>query len=202
MLGKTHMVIGTATALAMTQPHDMKSLVLCLGGSALGALISDIDVGTSESHRDADVIVFLSFATIVAMGVVNFVFRLGLFEQLMRNNSAARIIGGMIGFVIICAFGKEQPHRSFMHSFCALILLSICVCLIFPDILYYFILGFLSHLAIDIFNRRGVQLLYPLPMGFSLGLFHAHGLANTIFFYLGSTITVAEIILALRRIIF
>ena len=51
MLGKTHMAVGIAATLAITQPSGVSELVLAVGAGSLGALISDIDVGTSNSHR-------------------------------------------------------------------------------------------------------------------------------------------------------
>ena len=49
MLGKTHMAVGIATTLAVIPPENTRQLLLEVGAGAVGALISDIDVGTSES---------------------------------------------------------------------------------------------------------------------------------------------------------
>ena len=57
MLGKTHMAVGVAATLALTNPTTITELVLGSGIGALGAVISDIDVGTSESHKEADKII-------------------------------------------------------------------------------------------------------------------------------------------------
>lgn len=54
MTGKTHAAVGLGTVLAVTQPSTVSGLVLAAGTGMLGALISDIDVGTSKSHKDAD----------------------------------------------------------------------------------------------------------------------------------------------------
>ena len=54
MLGRTHFFIGTAAALAVLQPQTVPALVAGAGAAAIGGLISDIDVGTSQAHRDAD----------------------------------------------------------------------------------------------------------------------------------------------------
>ena len=64
MLGKTHMTVGIAAALAVTQPASVSEMILAVGIGGLGALISDIDVGTSASHKDADKITGLSVAVI------------------------------------------------------------------------------------------------------------------------------------------
>ena len=59
MLGKTHMAVGIAATLAILPPQNMRQLILEAGAGAVGALISDIDVGTSGSHQDSDKLCFL-----------------------------------------------------------------------------------------------------------------------------------------------
>lgn len=103
--------------MAVTQPETVPELVLAAGGGAFGALISDIDVGTSGSHRDADKIVMLSAVVLLAVLALDCFFHTGVIEQVVRNSGYGRIIAGILLFICICAFGKEQPHRSFMHFF-------------------------------------------------------------------------------------
>lgn len=195
MLGKTHMAVGIAATLAITQPSGISELVLAVGAGSLGALISDIDVGTSNSHRDADKITALSVVVVLAVFALDYFCNTQIIERIIGSSGYLRIIAGLLLFIGICAFGKEQPHRSFMHSFLALILLSFALGLIWEKTVIYFAVGFLSHLATDIFNKKKVRLLYPLKGGVSLGLFHAYGLANDIFFVVGSIVAVIEVII-------
>lgn len=195
MLGKTHMAVGIAATLAITQPSGISELVLAVGAGSLGALISDIDVGTSNSHRDADKITALSVVVVLAVFALDYFCNTQIIERIIGSSGYLRIIAGLLLFIGICAFGKEQPHRSFMHSFLALILLSFALGLIWEKAVIYFAVGFLSHLATDIFNKKKVRLLYPMKGGVSLGLFHAYGLANDIFFAIGSIVAVIEVII-------
>jgi len=195
MLGKTHMAVGIAATLAITQPSGVSELVLAVGAGSLGALISDIDVGTSNSHRDADKITALSVVVVLAVFALDYFCNTQIIERIIGSSGYLRIIAGLLLFIGICAFGKEQPHRSFMHSFLALILLSFALGLIWEKAVIYFAVGFLSHLATDVFNKKKVRLLYPLKGGVSLGLFHAYGLANDIFFAVGSIVAVIEVII-------
>lgn len=195
MLGKTHMAVGIAATLAITQPSGISELVLAVGAGSLGALISDIDVGTSNSHRDADKITALSVVVVLAVFALDYFCNTQIIERIIGSSGYLRIITGLLLFIGICAFGKEQPHRSFMHSFLALILLSFALGLIWEKAVIYFAVGFLSHLATDIFNKKKVRLLYPLKGGVSLGLFHAYGLVNDIFFVVGSIVAVIEVII-------
>ena len=197
MLGKTHMAVGIAATLAITQPSGVSELVLAVGAGSLGALISDIDVGTSNSHRDADKITALSVVVVLAVFAMDYFCNTQIIERIIGSSGYLRILAGLLLFIGICAFGKEQPHRSFMHSFLALILLSFALGLIWEKAVIYFAVGFLSHLATDIFNKKKVRLLYPMKGGVSLGLFHAYGLANDIFFAVGSIVAIIEVIICI-----
>ena len=200
MLGKTHMVIGMAATMAVTQPETIPEMILAVGVGALGALISDIDVGTSDSHRDADKITVISIAIVLAALAADHFFHAGIIDRVVRSSGYLRVIGGVLLFIGICAFGKEQPHRSFMHSFLALILLCFAIGLVWKPMVLCFAVGFLSHLATDIFNRKRVRLLYPLEGGVALGLFHAHGAANQVFFMAGCLATAIEVLLFVLRL--
>ena len=194
------MVVGIATTMAVTQPKNVPELVLAVGGGAFGALISDIDVGTSESHRDADKVVMLSVTVLAAVFALDYFFHAEIVDRVVRSSGFGRIIAGISLFICICAFGKEQPHRSFMHSFFALVLLCFAIGLVWEKAVVYFAVGFISHLATDICNKKKVRLLYPLKGGVSLGLFHAYGLANQIFFMAGNAMVVLEMGLFALRI--
>lgn len=191
------MAVGIAATLAITQPSGISELVLAVGAGSLGALISDIDVGTSNSHRDADKITALSVVVVLAVFALDYFCNTQIIERIIGSSGYLRIIAGLLLFIGICAFGKEQPHRSFMHSFLALILLSFALGLIWEKAVIYFAVGFLSHLATDIFNKKKVRLLYPMKGGVSLGLFHAYGLANDIFFAIGSIVAIIEVIICI-----
>lgn len=168
MLGRTHFFIGTAAALAVLQPQTVPALVAGAGAAAIGGLISDIDVGTSQAHRDADKIITATVAVAVLTILAEYKLNLGIYRRLT----------GTAAFLLICAYGKQQPHRSFMHSFAALALLTACVDIIYPDASAYFAVGFLSHLVLDFFNRKPEKLFWPWKKGFCLGFCSARGLVN------------------------
>ena len=123
MLGRTHFFIGTAAALAVLQPQTVPALVAGAGAAAIGGLISDIDVGTSQAHRDADKIITATVAVAVLTILAEYKLNLGIYRRLTSDSSVLRLLAGTAAFLLICAYGKQQPHRSFMHSFAALALL-------------------------------------------------------------------------------
>ena len=119
----------------------------------------------------------------------------------MEDRSILQIVAGCLLFLIVCIFGKEQPHRSFMHSFLALILLDSAIALVFPKLISYFTIGFLSHLILDSLNKKRLRLLYPLKDGFCIGLFSADGLVNRIFYMAGCAAAGVETVIFLIRMI-
>ena len=109
-------------------------------------------------------------------------------------------MAGTAAFLLLCAFGKEQPHRSFMHSIPALVSLTGCVEIIFPLAAPYFAIGFISHLTLDLCNRRDERLLYPLKWGLSFGVCSSKGLVNRILFSAGSAVSAIVFAVLLLRI--
>ena len=169
MLGRTHFFIGISAALAVMQPSSMPTLVAGAGAAAIGGMISDIDSGTSQAHREADKIMTAAIAVTAIVILADYKFHVGIYERLMRNSSIARLLTGAMAFIIICTYGSSQPHRSFMHSFLSLFMLTACIDVIYPDAAPYFAVAYASHLALDLLNYRRLRLIWPMKHGFSLG---------------------------------
>ena len=58
----------------------------------------------------------------------------------------------------------------------------------------YFVVGFVSHLVLDCFNRKRVRILYPLPGGIALDFCKAGGFVDSLLFKLGSVAVIFEIV--------
>ena len=69
------MMIGIAATLTVTQPKSITELLLATGAGTVGALISDIDVGTSHSHKDADKVTLITAATVGAVLLIPGLYR-------------------------------------------------------------------------------------------------------------------------------
>ena len=132
MTGKTHLAVGTAASLLVTQPSTLKELFICIGVAIVGSVISDIDVSTSESHQTLDWILGLILAVSVLLAFAESRWSLGIFSAVLNDSSYSRIFFGTVIFLGICIFGKEQPHRSFLHSFLGLAVLSMAVYILSP----------------------------------------------------------------------
>ena len=97
-------------------------------------------------------------------------------------------------FLIVCTYGKDQPHRSFMHSLVAGFMLNCCVNIVYPDAGPYFAVAFLSHLALDLLNYKRVKIFWPLKKGYSLRFCSADGWVNRLLLWLGPIALAAELI--------
>lgn len=200
LLGKTHAVVGIAATLAVTRPETLPELVLAVGIGGVGAVISDVDVDTSEAHRGADKVIFLTVIFAAAVWVLDYFGQMGIAARIAGNGDVLRAMSGFLMFLAVCAFGRVQPHRSFMHSFLAMGLLSFALMLVLPSAVVYFVTGFASHLLTDIFNYKKVQIFYPLKKGVALKIFHAHGLANSILWLAGCVASGIELVQFLLNI--
>ena len=127
MLGRTHFFVGTAVSLAVLHPQSMSSLVAGAGAAAIGSMISDVDSGTSQAHQEADKIMAAVIAVSAVVIILDYKFHVGIYNRLMRDSSIARLLAGVLGFLVICLYGRDTPHRSFMHSFLGAVMLTGCV---------------------------------------------------------------------------
>ncbi len=185
MQGKTHLVVGCAAALFVCRPLSWNELIWGAGAAMVGSVISDIDAGSSSAHRDADKVTAFMICVVVGILMADVNFHLGIYSELMARISQPRLITLMGLFVILCALGKATKHRTFMHSLCALALLTGCLYLLNGRVAMYFGTGFAVHLVLDALNQRKVSLLWPAKKGFCLGLCRSSGWVNTLCFSLG-----------------
>ena len=101
MTGKTHVAIGTAASLLVTQPSTLKELFICIGVAIVGSVISDIDVSTSESHQTLDWILGLILAVSVLLAFAESKWSLGIFSAILNDSSYSRIFFGIVIFLEI-----------------------------------------------------------------------------------------------------
>jgi inner membrane protein len=200
MTGKTHLSVGIAATLLVTQPSTIKTLVLGIGLGAVGSAISDIDVSTSESHEELNKILILVLLVAVATGFIEYKWNIGLISSFRNNSNFMRLFIGIGAFLVICAFGKDRPHRSFMHSILAVVMLCGTIYSILPEAVPYFAIAMSSHIIIDTLNRRKVLILYPIPWGIGLGLCHAKGFVNNTIFRVASIVAVITFIFLAGKI--
>lgn len=191
MLKKTHLAVGTAVSLCVLQPVNIRELLIGTGAAMLGSLISDMDSDSSKTNKYMDRIVEVIALLVITLVAFSVFREQNMLSWLLDDKIMSLNVIAFVLFFVICAFGKEQPHRSFMHSLLGFFSLYGCVKVIYPIAAPYFGIAFLSHLMIDLLNRKGVRIFYPLKKGFCLGLCSASGLVNDLLLKIGLLVSLA-----------
>lgn len=185
MMGKTHITMGIASAVLITQPSTIGGCILAIVGGSTGGIMCDIEVHSNRYCRDAlhARIIVVAIATVALL--VDAFTRGPITSYITQTNVTILLVGAAV-VVGVSLFGRFQAHRTFTHSLLALLLLSIGVAMACLPLTLAFAIGFLSHVLLDLLNKKRVQLLYPSKVGnVCLGLCYANRIANKAFLVLG-----------------
>ena len=180
MMGRTHFAIGLATSLAVMQPKSIGECMAAIFAGALGGVTADNDTLNQSNSLSAQL---LALKTALGILLIDYFFKLGICESIMANQTTALI--GLIAFLVLWFIGFFSDHRTFTHSFLAMILYSLAIGLIYEPFTLGFMVAYLSHLALDILNRKKMPLLYPLDFGVCLKLCYADSKFDNFLMYVG-----------------
>ena len=177
MMGNTHVAAGIAVAVITVRPQTLAGCFATVLGGAIGGSICDIDTKASQCGKDTLIsrIIVIALAAIILLS--DRLLHTGLWKSLISRATEPLTAGSLLGLVTL-ALGLLSPHRTFMHSLPALALLNAALRMLCPPLIPGFTAGFLSHIALDLLNKKPVRLLYPLPLKCCLGLFYSDGIAN------------------------
>ena len=197
MLAKAHITVGMAAAFSVIMPEDAAEALPVIAGASLGCLICDIDCDNAVERTDSShwrkVMACIAAVSLAADHLLD----AGMWRTLAQS-SAYVWAAGIAVFVLTCAFASVSSHRGFSHSLAALVLETVSIHLVFPAAAVPFAIAFITHLLLDIMNKRPVRLLYPLRKGFCLGWFYADRLADKVFAAAGSAWMLIAVIISLR----
>lgn len=190
---RTHMLVGAAAALAILQPTDLGTVAIDIAAGTLGGWLCDVDVNAKSSVRDY----FFGFdiaVPLTAVVLADWLLGLGIASRIVaRWGSVAT--AGVLAFVVLAVLGARWKglcaHRTFMHSLLATGLFSCALWLAFPPAVPAFAIGMALHIALDLTNRQGVQVLFPLPFRPCLHLFASDGRMDKILRAAGLVATVS-----------
>lgn len=196
MLGKTHFVLGMASALAITRPQTVPGVITAMTAGAVGGWIVDFDMRNRNNDEQSEEARLENVYDAVIDGLFIFAFILldffigkGMCQYIIEN-WGVRIWGSLIGILIILIFGLYSKHRTFTHSFLALALFSGLVYLFCRPAAIPFAIGYASHLISDLFNYLGLQLFYPLKWKPCLKVCKSDKTANHTLFWISLAIDV------------
>ena len=186
-MSKTHFVVGLATSLAVIQPKSFNECMVAVIGGGVGGVLADNDILDNDYLADALIGQLLALGTAAIAIVLDFYLDFGICQAII-NKPFLPIIGG-ISFTILYIIGFCSDHRTFTHSFLALILYTFTSMLIHVPLAIPLATAYLSHLLLDILNKKKIPLLYPLDFGICLKMCYANKTANKVFMYVGSAVS-------------
>ncbi len=183
MTGNTHVAVGIASALVITQPKTVSGCLCAITGGIIGGMLCDIDSPSKRESLDYrkdpygwQIYVFV-ILTIGGLLALDYVAGDGAVNYVLSSFGTPILLGG-IAFLAICVYGSHTIHRTFMHSILADVLLTITVFLFCRPLAVPFAIGFSSHLVIDFFNKKKVQYFWPVPVRIGLNKYPSDGKLN------------------------
>jgi len=193
--GTTHLAAGITAGASLTLALSAESAAeafILTGASALGAILPDIDC---KSNSIA-VKIYKNIVTFITIIVMLYVI-VKHYMHLPTNTCISPplyytsiSISGII-FAGLCILGRLTKHRSFTHSILGLCMfVSNFYILTGKPYALAFGLGMLSHITLDLFNKRGEQLLFPLPYSFNVGIAKTNGIVDKVLGLIFSAISV------------
>ena len=185
MMGRTHIAVGFAAGLALASPHTLSGILLSALGGAAGAVLCDIEMREKATRQDDRLLTRgLLVLLILLVLILDSALSLGIGEMLLTQRDADAALGLLI-LTLTAVKGRFSPHRGFTHSLLYTFLITFGGWCISRETGLGMLGGALSHLLLDLTNKKPLQLLWPLKKGFCLKWFLANRLANRIFLFLG-----------------
>lgn len=189
-MGKTHIAVGTACALAVVGTAGFPGCFAALIGGPLGSVACDLDTKSNSYCRDALVSRFIAIGIAVFSVALASIF-MESNEGLIAINIDYQMLTAAFILVLTILLSRFSSHRSFSHSLLALALWIAAFALISPMIAVAFMVGFVSHILLDLLNKKPVHVFYPIGKGFCLKLCYANKLMNTILLICGIIASIA-----------
>lgn len=156
MTGGTHVAVGIAVALAYCNykgmPLNADIIVPVITGS-VGGLIPDVDKGGDEDNKNKRIKYIISVTGLLFV----------LFTLISEKMSLDKLLSSIIIFVLMVFIFTFQNHRYFSHSLLAMGIISFSMFRIDFDWGMTFLLSYLSHLILDLFNCEEVRLFNFIP---------------------------------------
>ncbi len=179
MLGKTHVSVGITTALLATCPSSVSGVIGAVAGGAIGGWICDIDVRESP-EEEGGISGFIIMAVVVGLAMgTDYLLGNGICEYMVQSWTLYKLLAAF-GFVAGCFYGVSSSHRTFMHSLVGWVFFSLLVYVVCKPLMCPFAVGYMMHLLLDLLNKRGLQLFFPLNTRISLGVCSSDGQVNRI----------------------
>ena len=195
MMSKTHLAVGIAAALAAA-PASVEGLNYALMGGAIGSLICDIDRSSERPSRDVKQGWGIAF-TVFFAGFMHesYAYWQTFKAENLWGNPLRLLYLGLL--VVLFLFAINGAHRGFSHSLMMFAASSVLIFLINRQTCLFYAIGFLTHIFLDVLNKKPVRVFYPAK-GVCLRWFYADGIANSILLLCGTAACAALLILKFK----
>ena len=191
MMSMTHITIGIASALAVCRPDSLQSFLPVLAGASAGSAFCDLDCRTRPKKRDA------LFGRIVAAGLsaaALFIdYEIGQPMMKYINSLTTDFLAALFAFLVCGGVAAASGQRGFSHSLFAMAVYTASLSVMLRPVAAPFMTAFLSHLLLDLMNRKPVKIFWPFGRGICLRWFYADRTANTLIMLAGAAWTGAEL---------
>ncbi len=162
MTGRTHCFTAVAAAITILQPSKPTTVLFGASLAFLGGLTPDVDLFQSQLGQKVSKLIIGIFSVIIILSLMKQYLDFDIFAYFSLDELFNSISQGIVLFLLLCSVGLNTKHRSFTHSILGGILFTFCIYLAFPRYYLYFLIGFVSHIVLDFFNKKGLQLFFPL----------------------------------------
>lgn len=179
MSGTTHILLGTAATICVTQPTTKTELIAATLVGALGSMIADIDTDNSKIStffRSGLFLLILFGYLQLHYGVVD----VSSIYQYMETQFALPQMIGCFVFLLLLLLGTFTKHRHVTHSIEYTLLLCVCMYFIQPSFVLPLAIGLLSHIVLDLLNYKKVRLSLLFKLEFAFKICASDGAINTL----------------------
>lgn len=186
MRGRTHAIVGMATALTALIPTNNIGLIVSgTVATAFGAIIPDIDVDGTNSLAKKELGKAALF-TVAYAGTMPLLLELtGKAFTITALTLSSNLFIGLGILTVYSLLGFASPHRGFTHSIEGLLMATLGVYFTLPVLTTWFATGYITHLLLDLLNKKPIKLCLMLKKKFSFNLCTYDGIVDKLFNYGG-----------------
>lgn len=157
MDGRTHAIVGATTAVAVTQPKTVSSFLFVAATGAAGGLFCDVDSRLSKGSKMLNKII-MGITSIAVLAIAGSFLAPDLTKSLWENYGISnRVLVGSCLMIIAALVGSHTPHRRVTHSVEYTLIVGVFASIISPMFGIAILVGMVSHIVLDCFNKKPVR---------------------------------------------
>lgn len=189
---RTHVVISNSLSLLLLRPNTIKEVITCIAFASIGGVICDLD----NKKKDNSKVINTLLISIAVLLLISFIID-KKYNLLIFNNSLIMNVIGLILISILCIYGSNKPHHSFLHSILGISLIVSITFVFIGNVYLPILIGMTSHIILDMFNYMPVLLAYPYRKGICFKKCSWNGKEDKIVFIIGLISILIELIILL-----